>query len=368
MNARPMRGNGNMTPADGASLAFGAVCREAFDVCARNALPLLKLAFLGYALAGVVGGLIGVFTTLSRQAGGAGFGGSAPALGQYVAQGVVGVVAAPLAQAAITLLALQTGNHNTPTAKTLLKNALPKLPGVVLVWLGYGAAVFVVAFMLADVLRAAQLDLSNLGRVNPSLDDVTRAVAIRVMGYNLAPDPGAPFGDALGYIRAMARRAAVAYSGSVVYYSPDHNPMALPAAGALAAWAVADVLLRLRFPALLRPRVTPWRALADSARVGLRHFGRIAVYGWALRLGFAAGMALLVWLPFTILQSVLAASVLRWVGMSWAASIASALSLVAVSLITMLFHAFGAVFDAVLWKRLTAPGCARNSCRSSFVP
>ncbi|HQZ98835.1 MAG TPA: hypothetical protein PLJ62_01430 [Thermoflexales bacterium] len=341
----------HMRPTQWPSPGFFHLCRETLAVCAANAIPLLTLAFWGFAFAGLMGGLIGAAFTLARITTGAGFGVSFISPAQYLAQGLFGVMAMPLAYGAITRLALQNGS--SASASALLKESLRRLPALVFVWLGYGAVMFAGVLVLANFLRAAQFDLSNIGRVSASLQDVARAVAIRVVGYNLLPDPGPPFADALTYIRAMVRRMAVAYSGGVAYYAPDAGGLALPAAGAFAALLVFETLFRMRFPSLMRPGVSVARALADSATLGLRRFGTIAAYMWAQRLIFALGMALFVWLPLTVIQSVIMPLVLRGLSASWVTTLTNAMSLPAVALITMLFTAFSAVFDALLWKHLT---------------
>ncbi len=343
--------NTHTRPARQPAPGFLALCQQTLAVCAANAIPLLTLAFWGFAFAGLMGGLIGAALSLARLAAGAGFIGAFASPAQYVAQGMLGVMAMPLVYGAITQLALQ--NDRPASAAALLKTALRRLPALVFVWLGYGAALFAGALILANFLRAAQFDLSSIGRVTASLQDVARATAIRMVGYNLLPDPGPPFAEALTYIRAMARRGAVAYSGGVAYYAPDASELVAPAAAAFAALLVLETLLRMRFPSLMRPGVGVARALGQSAALGLRHFGLIAGYAWAQRLAFALAMGLFVWLPLTVIQGVITPFLSRGLGAAWLSALTSALSLPAVALITMLFTAFSAVFDALLWKHLT---------------
>lgn len=336
----------NQTPPP-KKLGFWNLCHEALTVCAANAIPLLKMAFVGYALAGVMGNLLGAMTSFGRLARGAG-GFAGPE--QYILQGVVGLMAMPLANGTITLLAL--GNRKP------IRETFRHWPALIFVSLGYGAVVFVGVLVVANFLRAAQFDLSNIGRVPLSLPYLARAVAIRASGYHLLPDPGAPFGDALSYARALVRRGAVTYSGSVAYYSPDAGELALPAAGVFAALIVFETLLRLRFPALMRAGVPLPRALAECARTGARNFGRIATYTWALRFLFALAMALFVWLPVTVVQSVALPAFTRAFGGFGVNTVLNALSLAAVLLITMMFYAFSAVFDALLWAKLTGSSSA----------
>lgn len=150
-----------MRPTQRPSPGFFHLCRETLAVCTANAIPLLTLAFWGFAFAGLMGGLIGAAFTLARITTGAGFGVSFISPAQYLAQGLFGVMAMPLAYGAITRLALQNGS--SASASALLKESLRRLPALVFVWLGYGAVMFAGVLVLANFYAPRSLISATLG-------------------------------------------------------------------------------------------------------------------------------------------------------------------------------------------------------------
>lgn len=339
-----------------ATSGFLGLIYDTLRVCARNAAPVVGLAFIGFAGANVLAAALTIHTVLSLygQQGWSWQMFTTIYSTQWLVQGAVGMLAMPFARGALTWIALAPDGR-VASLGGAVRASLRRFPAVFVVSALYGVVIAAGTLGLIQYLRDVQFDLSNLGRISMNYPDALRAAAIRAFGYGIIPDAGAPFADWIAYTRFLIRRmSSTAYAPGSVYYNPDADDVGAIGAAAAGFIIVADVLLRMRTAAVIARTGSPAGALRHSLGLGVRHFGRLLAYVWALRLGVGLFMALFVWLPMTAIQSAIVPFVARETSSPWMYSTSSVLFLAAAAMVSMLFTAFSAVFDARLYKRLTA--------------
>jgi hypothetical protein len=271
-----------------------------------------------------------------------------------VAQSLFGWLLVAFARGAITHLALHAASFGQACRDAWA--CMPALLVGTLIYsalIGFGAVG--VNFWLRD--HDAALNLSHVGQKPESvtLEGALRVTFIR--GLNaLIPDPGSPVAEFTPRLRHTGFRPPAQTSddhqrlvAEKAAPSDESDEMQRIAVASLLALIVGDSLLRFRSVAAIQS-ASVLASLWRSVWRGVRHFIPITLHVWTLRLA-----VLLVNLVFIVYPVVVA----QWLAdpmPAWAGLPSSVVSLPLIVLAIALIHsvaaAFGAVYDARLYRAL----------------
>lgn len=334
---------------------------ESLAILSAHSGPIFAFALFGFAGAGIVGQLVNTALTFDSYTRTGSFFSSffSHLQAQYLVQAVCGAFTLALARGGVTWIAL---NHATGRRITLMaacRGALERWPALLLAAALYGALILAGIAALTVLLRDLRLDPSNLGRISFDVAGISYAIIVRSIGA-LIPDPGSPFSELLNYARVLMRRSASAYTWLAQYYGGGAASRVWLVGLAGIVWiVVVDALLRMRFAAIMGAGGGFLRAMADCARLGVRHFGLVLAHGWLVRLAIFGVSVLFVIAPLTIAQGALVAWLVRTAGSFWPWPVSQLVFVVGSSLVLMVFVAFATVYDARQYLALRALSEAR---------
>jgi hypothetical protein len=331
--------------------------RQSLHIMSVQFGPILAYSFFGLVGANIAGAIIATIVLTNAYIIIGGYTSYTNILyPQLIAQALAGVFTYTFARGAITWLALQS--TSSPDAarsgwRAAFRATLSRWPSLIVSALVYGISITLCTAGLTLLLRDLRIDVTNIGRVNRDVDDITRAVFIRALG-GIAPDPGAPFTELYAYVRYTLSRSAY-YAWYLYRYTTGTAPLLMWLLGlsSLAAMIVVETLLRLRTVMVMRAEGPgPFAGLADCVRTGWRRFWFIAAQVWLLRLLMLAVGVLFIILPMTFVQSVFVPMFAQGIGSFWpypGSNIALGLGS---GLVGMLLIAFSIVFDTRLYVAL----------------
>jgi hypothetical protein len=359
------RSRGAMVPARRSAVSLWRETLLAFNT---HAAPILAYALFGLVGANLIGAIFSTALLLNAYfINGAYTPYTNILYPQLLIQGILGSFMYTFARGAITWIALQGQGHHgqRPGARDAFRATARRLPVLLAQSLLYGALITAGTLGLTLLLRELRLDVSNIGRVNGDLGDMSRAAAIRGLG-GLLPDPGAPFSEIYSFTRYTLSRTA--------FYTWYLNlPATLSAPAGLWLAGISGALLIVTVETLARLRVVmamrdsgPGRlaGLADSARAGWRHFGFITAQVWLLRFLTLGVGGIFTVAPMTFLQSIFVPTFARVVGSFWPYPFSTILFALGATMVNMLLLAFATVFDTRIAAALREPAPARQPASS----
>lgn len=335
---------------------------ESLAILSAHSGPILAFALFGFAGAAIVGQLVNTVLVFDSYARTGSFFSSffSHLQTQYLVQAVCGAFTLALARGGVTWIALHHGTARRITFMAACRGALERWPALLLAAALYGVLILAGIAALTVWLRDLRLDLSNLGRISFDVSGISYAIVVRSIAA-LIPDPGSPFSELLAYTRVLMRRSASAYTWLAQYYGGGAVSRTWLVGLAGIVWiVVADALLRMRCAAIMAAGGGFLRAMADCARLGVRHFGPVLAHGWLVRLAIFGVSVLFVIAPLTIAQGALVAWLARTAGSFWLWPVSQLVFAVGSSLVLMVFAAFATVYDARQYLALRALSEARS--------
>ncbi|MCL4507019.1 MAG: hypothetical protein M1140_13510, partial [Chloroflexi bacterium] len=222
-----------------------------------------------------------------------------------------------------------------------------------------GGLIFAGNLGLNALLTELRFDLADIRQVNLSFDGMIRSITLRVAG-SLIPDPGSPFTELLTYIRLESSRvsAELIYAGGLSYYRvkiiPEIQWPWLLGAGGVIVLLVVDALSRFLMSAVMRSTGSNrWQSLWAAIRLSARNFGLVLAHGWIVRLFIFVISTVFMTAPLVLVQSTLVPLLVRATGSAWPFVVATMVLAISMALVSMVFVAFGVVYDACLYRQLS---------------
>ncbi len=355
--------------------SIAAVWRDALVTFCAHAPSILPLAFIGIAGAGLLGLAVSLALDLKRYVHAAGpfatYSGIVETFGMdrrifivLLVQSALGCLLASFARGAITHVALHGASFGPACAF-----ALSRMPALLAGTLLYSALIGFGAVGVNVWLRerGANLDLSNVGQKPNTVGDALHTTALRSLNA-LIPDPGSPIAEFTPRLRYTSFRPPA-------QTSDDHQQLAAASNGgnsgstssavvngaissadlqrivvaSLVALVIGETLLRFRAVAAIQS-AGALAPLLRSVWWGMRFFISITIHVWMLRLMILAFSLVFIIFPVAIVQCLVEPTP-AWTGM--ASSILNLpLIVLALALINSMFTAFGAVYDARLYRAM----------------
>jgi hypothetical protein len=335
-------------------ISVPALWREALTTFSARSGPILLAAFLGYALATLLGVLLNGLITVDLYSrtgtilSSYGLSRSVPLL----VQAVLGMFAGIAARGAITWLALaRPGQHGAVRAIWV------RLPELLPVLLLTGGIIFVGSLGVTSLLRELRLDLSEVSEFSLGLQSMGRSILLRILN-SIIPDPGPPFTQVLDFMRSETTRVATSlvYAGGLSYYrvkTIEEIPLPLlVGGGSLFLLIGGDALFRFVPAALMQAGSNPLLGVVKALRLAGRHFGLVLMHIWVVRLVVFSVSAVFMIAPLVLVQSIGVPILIRSTGSAWILLAALMVASVSLALVGMVFTAFVTVYDACLYRQL----------------
>jgi hypothetical protein len=349
------------------------VWRMALHTLSAHSLSILACALLGLVGVALLGALVNAALTFDAY-----FrtGGIFPTYAntfyvQLYVQAGLGIFAMSLGRGTITWIALCDARGERVTLRAALRRSLARLPELLLSSLIYGALVTLGIAGLSLVLRQLRLDVTSVGRVGADFDSMMRVISVRVVN-GFVPDPGSPFTELISYGRYLLRRSSTNYYWLYAYrYTVSDVPLRLWLIGlaSLLPLIAGGALLRMRVAAIMdAPQANRAAALGESIQLGARHFGYLFRHGALVWLVSSLLTILFVFIPLALVQYLLIPPLARTLNSLWPYPASTLLFAAGTALITMVFMAFAAVYDAHLYvglRRAAASSSASAPARSA---
>ncbi len=337
---------------------------ESLAILSAHSGPILTLALLGFAGAGIVGQLLNTALTFESYARTGSFFSSFfnHLQAQYLAQAVCGAFTLALARGGVTWIALNHGTGCRISLGAACRAALERWPALLLAAALYGALILAGIAALTVWLRELQVDSSNLGRISFDVAGISYAITVRSIGA-LIPDAGSPFSELLNYARVLIRRSASGYTWLAQHYGGRAISSAwLVGLAGIVSIIVVDALLRMRFAAIMGSASGGFaRAMLACLRIGVRRFGAVVTHAWLVRLAVFGVSVLFVIAPLTVAQGALVAWLVRTAGSFWPYPVSQLVFVAGSSLVMMVFAAFATVYDARQYLALLSQSRARRT-------
>jgi hypothetical protein len=332
--------------------------RETLHVLGSHSAPILFYAVGGILGASILGALLGSALLVRAYMWTEAY---TPYINilipQLLIQAAAGVFLASFAQGAITWIALRAGAGQPADVPGAFHATLARWPALLASSLLYGVVIALGTAGLLLLLRELRLDASNIGRVNPDLVDINRAVLIRGGGL-LMPDPGEPFTELFSYLRYNLSRSS--YYAWYFYRNTLGSADAewwLLGLGSAALLVAAETLLRLRSVSIMQAEpARGLRAVLDGIRANRRHFWFVLGQVWLLRAATTLVTLLFIVLPTTLVQGYFVPAYARLANSFWPYSASNAVFAFTSAAAGMLLIVFGVVYDTRLYAHL----CARS--------
>ena len=281
--------------------SFIATVQAAIHVVACHPLPVFACSVLLLAGAGVISSLMYV-VLVGEAVAHTGWNTSTASNVynlQLLAQAAIGTFTLFMGRGAMTWIALQAdlelpaGLSVTPiTLRAALRESLRRWQPLLVSSVFYGLLITLGTAGLSLLLRELRLDVSNARWLRGDLDSVLNWTLVRSIN-TLVPEPGAPFTEWIAATKYnLARTTSTGYFGFDYYsrFSSHDVPvgMWLLGAGSALCLIVCDAVLSVRTAIVFAGSESSHSTLgwlADSAHLGKRHFRRLVLWRWVLRLG-----------------------------------------------------------------------------------
>ncbi|MCL5996095.1 MAG: hypothetical protein M1546_08565 [Chloroflexi bacterium] len=348
---------------------------ESIRVYGTHSAPILACALLGLAGSTLLGALVNAIVTLDIfvRTGGIFTNTSNIFYAQLLIQACFGTFAISLARGAIVWIALKSpsivdghavvGLKSPVTLRAALRASARRWPVLLLSSLIYGALITLGIAGLTLLLRQMRLDVTSISRVNGDFDSMMRAVVVRAIN-GVTPDPGSPFTEMVSYARYLLRRSSTNYYWLYAYrYTLGEVPVRLwlIALTSLVPMIVTGTLLRLRVAAIMSAsRPNQMAALMESVQLGARHFRYVAAHGMVVWLASVSLNIVFSLVPLTLAQYLVVPAVARALNTLWPYPVSALLFAAGAALVGMVFLAFGAVYDARLYRAMKGEGERRS--------
>jgi hypothetical protein len=343
--------------------SVGLVWRESLRVFADHSGAILMTAFVGFALPLLIGAVVSSAITYDYYANlrntNSAFSIQYASYAQWITQGVIGLLTVGFARGVLTWVGLNAGGDTPVNLRGAFGASLRRWSGLLLNLLVAGIFAVVCALGVTMMLRDLRLDTTNVnGRFGADLFQMWRAFYIRVLNA-VVPTPDSPFNELLQYARLLLRTQFQVQSGVPISARTVPQIAVTWAFGisGLVLMVLAETFLRFRNVCTMAcPRTrNPLIGLTRSAKLGWRYFGRLTLHIALLRFVFFVVTAIFITFPLTLAQSALFPNLFRLLGgASWVYSISNVLLTAAAAPILMLFTAFALIYDARLYRHLTA--------------
>jgi len=341
--------------------SFVATLQSTVRVFEHHPLTILACAVLLFASAGLIGSLlygalIGEVVLRTGSHSGA-------VVGIYnmqmLVQAVVGTCTYFLGRGAMTWIALHADDGTPINLRTALHETLRRWQPLLASTVFYGVLITLGTIGLTVLLRELRLDVSNARWLRGDIDSVLNWTTVRAIGL-LPPDAGPPFSEWLSTTKYnLARTSSASYYGFDYFsrYDPDSASRSTWIAGFIwmALLVLCEVMLCMRTVAVFASNSTSAMSwLAWSLRMGGRHFGRVLVWRWLLRLATALLIVTTLILLPALHQVVVMGNVRQALGTGfWPYHIAQSAYGIASAFVGGLLVAFGVAFEARMYATLS---------------
>jgi hypothetical protein len=337
-------------------LRFTDVLHGTMATLARQPALLIGVALVCFGSGIIIGGLVYALMLWDAAVQGTTyFSNTAPAYYlQMQVQAVIGTFTFLAGRGMITWLALQ---DKPATLRAAAGATLRKWKPLLASTLIYGLIISIAMVGLVWLLREFRLDPSNYRWFRNSPQGILTLATVRSVAQ-VPPDPGSPFTELYATTRFNLSRNTFGYltwSGSgfrPFYTGVDMTYVLAGVAGALLL-VLAETLLCMRTAAAMMGNDTSvfgWvpRMLSPVRR----HFWRVLLWRWSVRLALAGVAAACLVLPMALQQSVIASNVIREVRSYWPYLFHNVVQAAGTALIVSLSLAFSLVFEARLFSAL----------------
>lgn len=275
-------------------------------------------------------------------------------------QAGMGMVGLAFARGLIARLAVSDAKE-PPSLNFACREAMGRLPSLLIGSLIYGATIMAGAVGMNAVLHDTDFDLSFVGQQTITLPGHAQVLGLRALDA-FVPSPGSPLAE---FVPAMRHTAFEPFTqirltgvqGMEGYGIDKVSVKARPdlqwliVLTSISLLILAEALLRFT-PVMAmrsheRARLRAITPVLRSVGFGMRHFGAITMHVWLLQLAFVAAYSVFFMLPVVLAQGVAPAAV-RGVTSSLIGKWSLLLTLACYWLVMALFMAFSAVYDTRL--------------------
>ncbi len=204
---------------------------------------------------------------------------------------------------------------------------------------------------LVLLLRELRLDVSNYRYLRADANSVLNMSLVRAITH-MPPDPGAPFTEMYAAARYQLSRQSNAYYAWVNLRDLSPRTWIFGVAGAIML-VIIETMLCVRNAVIMQshqPNASGW--LRQTVMLSWRHFGKILIERWSMRILMAVLLGMFVTLPMALHQSVFVTALIREVRAYWPYALYTSLYALVTALFGMLVFAFNTAFDAQLYLAL----------------
>lgn len=352
--ARDDRHEAVATVARASQTVFGG----ALKVFARHPVAILACSLLCFAGAAIIGSIAYAALTLNAYLRSDSYFSATQQIytSHFYLRAVLGAFLFVLGRGAITWIALRDESHTPAGWRDAIRAAADRWPALALSSLLYGLIISAGTFGLTLLLRELRLDLSNFRWLrNGDASSLLTAISVQAIAL-LPPDPGSPFSELFGALRYTYSRL----SGTSYYSWQNYAFRVTPSSETLRigvlsviSMVLAETILCMRTAAVMasdQRSATRW--FFETVTLSLRHFTRVLIMRWGLRLLIAAIVLTGLIVPTLLHQGVVVPIVAREMRSYWTYPVNTAIYTVTTALSGMLLIAFQTVYEARLFASL----------------